>query len=229
VFVEGDLRQRVVLTCEHAGHVLPEPWSWGAEDRWLIDTHWACDLGAGAFTRRLAELLDAPAVLSTFSRLLVDPNRPLDSDTLFRKEADGRTIALNASVDAAERNRRLEGFYHPYHEAASELVRRSSADVVFGVHTFTPHYEGQTRSLEVGVLFDRDEALGHALVAHLRDAGFVAAPNEPYSGKEGLAFSPVLHATEFGRQALEVEVRQDLVVEGAFAARLAEALRRFLT
>jgi predicted N-formylglutamate amidohydrolase len=161
--------------------------------------------------------------------LLVDPNRPLDSETLFRKKADGVTVHLNASIDEAERSRRLDGFYHPYHAVASDTVRRSRADVVFGVHTFTGNYEGTDRSLELGVLFDGDEELGHALVIHLQEAGFEAASNEPYSGKEGLAYSPVLHAEEFDRQALEIEARQDLIVDERFAGRLAEALRGFFT
>ena len=225
--IDGDYKGPVVLTCEHAGKDLPHPWSWPDEDTWIRTTHWACDIGAAGFTRRLARSLSAPAVLSKFSRLLVDPNRPLDSDTLFRTEADGRPIALNQSLDEEERQRRIDGFYGPYHEAVSAMVKRSRAEIVFGVHTFTPHYEGNSRSLELGVLFDHDEALARNLVDHLRRAGFVTAPNEPYSGKNGLAYSPVLHAQEFERNALEIEARQDLIVEESFAGRLAAALERF--
>ena len=227
--IDGDFEGRVVLTCEHAGSELPNPWSWPDEDFWLVRTHWVCDIGADAFTRRLATLLDAPAVLARFSRLLVDPNRPLDSDTLFRKEADGLPVRLNEAIDGIERARRLDDFYHPYHSAASTMVAKSSAEIVFGIHTFTPSYEDNSRNLEVGVLFDMDDELGDALVAHLQHAGFVAAPNEPYSGKEGLAFSPVLHAEEFGRHALEIEARQDLILDGAFATRLAGALQGFFS
>ena len=225
--IDGDYKGRVVLTCEHAGKDLPHPWSWPDEDAWLRTTHWACDIGAAAFTRRLARSLGAPAVLSKFSRLLVDPNRPLDSDTLFRKEAEGRPIAFNKSLNEEERQRRIGGFYRPYHEAVSAMVEQSRAEIVFGVHTFTPHYEGNSRSLELGVLFDHDEVLAGDLVDHLRGAGFVTAPNEPYSGKNGLAYSPVLHAREFERRALEIEARQDLIVEESFARRLAAALEGF--
>ena len=217
----------LVFTCEHASNRLPQPWSWHEDDQPLIDTHWASDIGAAAFTMRLASLLDAPAVLSEFSRLLVDPNRPLDSATLFRREAEGRPVQLNAALDEEERQRRLEGFYHPYHDAVRDMVGQSSAEFVFGVHTFTAEYEGQRRSLEVGILFDEEETAAVQLVERLRAAGFDAAPNEPYSGKEGLAYSPVQHARAFGRRALEIEVRQDLVVEERFAARLAAVLADF--
>ena len=214
----GDFSSRVVFTCEHASADLPEPWTWPEEDHWLVDTHWASDIGAGAFTRRVARLMNAPAVLSRFSRLLIDPNRPLDSDTLVRKNADGRTVQLNELLLDTERQRRIDRFYLPYHEAVSAMVERSEGDTVFSIHTFTDNYEGDARVLEIGVLFDHDE-----------EAGFHVLANEPWSGKAGLAYSAVRHAREFGRCALEIEARQDLIVDESFAGRLAEAIASFFS
>ncbi len=225
--IEGDYGARVVFTCEHAAAELPEPWTWPEEDRWLVGTHWASDIGAAAFTRRVARQMNAPAVLSRFSRLLVDPNRPLDSDTLFRENAEGKTIALNASLLDAERRRRIDRFYKPYHAAARAMVERSRGDTVFSIHTFTDNYEGDARVLELGVLFDDDEEPAYRLIRHLERSGFHVLANEPWSGKQGLAYSPVMHAREFGRTALEIEARQDLIVQETFAARLAEALVSF--
>ena len=62
--IDGDFDGRLVLTCEHASAALPEPWTWPEEDRWLVDTHWASDIGAAAFTRRLAATADAPSQAS---------------------------------------------------------------------------------------------------------------------------------------------------------------------
>ena len=227
--IDGDFGGRVVFTCEHASAVLPEPWIWPEQDHWLVDTHWASDIGAAALTRRVAQLMSAPAVLSRFSRLLVDPNRPLDSDTLFRENADGRTVHLNESLLEAERERRINRFYHPYHAAVSAMVERSQCDTVFSIHTFTDNYEGDARILEIGVLFDHDEEPAFRLVRHLTEAGFHVLANEPWSGKAGLAYSPVSHAQEFGRCALEIEARQDLIVDESFAGRLAEALASFFS
>lgn len=226
--IRGNDDSRLVLTCEHAGSDLPKPWSWPEADLRLLGTHWASDIGARSFTERLASVTGAPAVVSNFTRLLVDPNRPLDSDTLFRAEADGQPVWLNASIEPDDRERRIDRYYRPYHAAVDDMVRGSRAEIVLGIHTFTANYEGNSRSLEVGVLFDQEDELGEALVEHLLAAGFVAASNEPYSGKEGLAYSPVLHAEEFNRRALEIEARQDLIVEDAFAGRLAEALASFV-
>jgi len=227
--IDGDFDGRLVFTCEHASTELPEPWSWSEDDRWLVDTHWASDIGAAAFTRRLARLMNAPAVLARFSRLLIDLNRPLDSDTLFRENAESRTVHLNGAVLEAERARRIDRFYHPYHAAVSAMVERSRGDTVFSIHTFTDKYEGEARRLEIGVLFDDDEEPAQRLVRHLDEAGFDVLPNEPWSGKAGLAYSPVRHAREFGRCGLEIEARQDLIVDESFAARLAEALASFFS
>ncbi|KPK13746.1 MAG: hypothetical protein AMJ62_14560 [Myxococcales bacterium SG8_38] len=227
--IDGDYDGRLVFTCEHASAALPEPWRWPEEDRWLVDTHWASDIGAAAFTRRVARLMNAPAILSRFSRLLIDPNRPLDADTLFRTNADGKKVHLNEALLDAERQRRIDRFYHPYHSAVRAMVARSRGDTVFSIHTFTDNYEGDARVLELGVLFDDDEEPAYQLIRHLEGAGFHVLANEPWSGKDGLAYSPVRHAREFGRCALEIEARQDLIVDDAFAARLAAALAAFFS
>jgi predicted N-formylglutamate amidohydrolase len=173
--------------------------------------------------------MHAPAVLSCFSRLLIDPNRPLDSETLFRENAEGRTVHLNETLLEAEREHRIDRFYLPYHAAVSAMVGRSRGDTVFSIHTFTDNYEGDARALELGVLFDHDEEPARRLVRHLEEAGFHVAPNEPWSGRAGLAHSAVRHAQEFGRCALEIEARQDLIVDQSFASRLAEALASFFS
>ncbi|HSN82545.1 MAG TPA: N-formylglutamate amidohydrolase [Polyangiales bacterium] len=227
--IDGDDGGRLVFTCEHASAELPEPWTWPEEDRWLVETHWASDIGAAAFTRRVARLMNAPAILSRFSRLLIDPNRPLDADTLFRTNADGKTVHLNRALLDADRQRRIDEFYQPYHAAVRAMVERSRADTVFSIHTFTDNYEGDARVLELGVLFDDDEEPAYELIRHLEAAGFHVLANEPWSGKDGLAYSPVRHAREFGRCALEIEARQDLIVDEAFAARLAAALAGFFS
>ena len=217
----------VVLTCEHATQRMPEGYAWLDEDRHLHGTHWAFDLGARALTLRLAEHVGAPAVLSRFSRLLVDPNRSLDSDTLFRTEAEGRPVHLNQGLPEAERERRLERFYHPYHRAVSRTVRETvTAPVVFAVHTFTPLYEGHARDMEVAVLFDKADDLAIRLGRDMEAAGLKVAYNDPYSGKAGMMYAVERHALEFGREAVELEVRQDLSVDPEFRQKLVPILAR---
>jgi predicted N-formylglutamate amidohydrolase len=214
----------VIVTCEHASERLPAPWQWPREDRWLLGTHWAFDLGAASLTREYAETVGCVAVLARFTRLLCDPNRPESSPTLFRTEAEALPVHLNAHLDDAERERRLERYYRPFHEAVSREVAATHADVLLAMHTFTPVYDGFVRELEVGVLFDHEEALAERLVRGIADAGFLVEPNEPYSGREGLIHVAHTHAERHGRRAIEIEVRQDLATDPAFRARFVPVL-----
>lgn len=223
----GDGDAKVFLTCEHASERLPEGYAWPAADERLVGTHWAFDLGAADLTRELAAALRAPAVLSRFSRLLVDPNRPLGDATLFRTEAEGAPVELNRDLGEAERTHRLDRYHRPYHEAIHQRLAGHGSSVLFSIHTFTPVYEGQVRKMEVGVLFDTQEALAIELAEAIRAAGFETRLNEPWSGRDGLIYSAEHHAAAHGKRALELEVRQDLAVRPEVRARLVEALAGF--
>ncbi|WP_373048722.1 N-formylglutamate amidohydrolase [Vulgatibacter sp.] len=225
--LDGDRDAPVFLTCEHASERLPDGYAWPPGDERLVGTHWAYDLGAADLVRELAEALRAPAVLSRFSRLLVDPNRPDGAATLFRAEAEGQPVGLNRQLTDAERTRRLERFHRPYHEAIHQRLAGYEAQVLFSVHTFTPVYEGQVRQVEVGVLFDTQEELAAHAARAIHAAGFVTRLNEPYSGREGLIYAAERHAAAHGKMALELEVRQDLAVRPEVRARLVDALAGF--
>jgi predicted N-formylglutamate amidohydrolase len=190
-----------------------------------METHWAYDLGAAEIVRALSIELAAPAVLARFSRLLIDPNRDLDSPTLFRDVAEGRLIQLNRSLSAVERERRVNGLYRPFHQAFERLVRASPGVDLFSVHTFTPVYEGGApRPMELGVLFERDEALAERFARAVSDRGWNVALNEPYTGKEGNMHSVDNQGLLHRRRVLELEVRQDVATEPRQRARLVHDL-----
>lgn len=217
---------RVLVTCEHATQRMPLGWEWPDRDRRLIDTHWAFDLGAAEMARDFAAAMGAVAILSRFSRLLVDPNRPEDSPTLFRELAEGEPVVLNTTLlDETERRARIERLLRPYHAAVDRELSASRAEMVVAIHTFTPVYEGQPRSLEVGVLYDRDEALAEQVAEVLVQRGLKAELNEPYSGKDGLMYAADRHAHAHGRRSVEFEVRQDLATDPLFRREFDRILR----
>lgn len=223
--VRGGESAGVFVTCEHASERLPEPWSWPEPDRRLLGTHWASDLGAADLAREYAARIGTVALLSRFSRLLCDPNRAEHEPSLFRDVAEREPVHLNLDLTLAERESRLTQYHRPFHAAVDrELGGRPGLHTLLSMHSFTPLYEGQPRALEVGVLFDREDALGEQLVSAFARAGFHVAPNEPYSGKEGLIHSAAVHAERFGLRAVELEVRQDLAVDPAFRARFLAVL-----
>lgn len=224
----GDADAPAVLSCEHASPRLPEPWSWHPDDHWLMGTHWAYDLGARAFTLELGAALRANAVLARFSRLLVDPNRSLDQESLFRTICDERVVRLNEAMSEEDKQARLERYYKPFHSALDQALARSTAPLLFSIHSFTPNYEGVIRDVEIGVLFNDEEEHALPLFDALRASFANVALNEPWSGKSGLIYSAESHAHAFGRIPLELEVRQDRLEDPAFRARLVPVVRDFI-
>ncbi len=216
----------VLFTCEHASQLMPHPWRWLPEDAWLIGTHWAFDLGAANFARELARAFRTTTVLSRFSRLLADPNRSEDSPEIFRNRGEGRDIAMNQNLDSAERERRLDATYRRYHGAVSRAAELVKPKLIFGVHTFTPLYEGKPRDLEVGILFDHDDELAGRLHHELLKEGFHSALNEPYSGKDGLIYAVDRHASEAGVAAVEIELRYDMALNTGARRRICVAMER---
>src|SRR3546814_17148183 len=83
-------------------------------DEAALARHIAWDIGIAEVTRHLARRLDAPAVLSRFSRLIVDPNRQLDNPTLIPEISDGTVVPGNPHLDAGPRRSRVDSFFRPY-------------------------------------------------------------------------------------------------------------------
>ena len=214
----------VLLSCEHASDRFWPSFELPSADHWLSGSHWTFDLGAAALCRDIASALGAPAILSNYSRLIIDPNRSLDRDDLFRDHAEGRPIRFNRAVDARERQARIDTFYQPYHRALAELATDQRCKIVFSIHTFTPEYEGERREVEVGILYDSCAELGESYTQALREAGFDARANEPYTGASGLMYAAEHHALNNDKLSLELEFRQDLAVDPTQRARLCAAL-----
>jgi predicted N-formylglutamate amidohydrolase len=212
----------LLLLCDHAANALP-PGGLGLDPA-LLSTNIAYDIGAAAVTRALANAYGAPALLGSWSRLLVDLNRGTDDPTLVMKLSDGSIIPGNRNADKAEVTRRIEAFHEPYHAAIDNLLDQiGEAAVLVSMHSFTPAWKGLPRAWQVGVLYDRDLRLAGPLMEHLAQAGFRVGDNEPYSGAlEGDTLWR--HGTMRGLPHVLIEIRQDLVGNAeqaqAFALRL---------
>ncbi|HLZ79558.1 MAG TPA: N-formylglutamate amidohydrolase, partial [Sphingomonas sp.] len=64
-----------VLAADHAGRLIPRALGTLGLDESERSRHIAWDIGIAAVTESLSELLDAAAVLQTYSRLVIDCNR----------------------------------------------------------------------------------------------------------------------------------------------------------
>ena len=90
----------------------------------MIAQHIGWDIGAAAVTRALAPLLDAPAVIAGFSRLVIDCNRHPDDPSSIPRASDGVAIPGNADLDLAARGERRAMLFEPYHAAIDAQLAR---------------------------------------------------------------------------------------------------------
>ncbi len=226
---------RWLVTCDHASNHVPD-WVMGGslgiapED---MGRHIAYDVGAAGVTRFLAGHLDSPAILSDFSRLVIDPNRGEDDPTLVMKLYDGTIIPANRHITAAEVETRLDRLYRPYHAAYARLAASRPDTVICAVHSFTPCLRGRApRPWAVGILHShRDTRLAVPLIARLAALGLCVGDNEPYNGHlDGDAIDR--HALSQGRPNVLIEIRNDLIAteqgQADWAARLAPVLQATL-
>jgi predicted N-formylglutamate amidohydrolase len=228
----GDVGGGLIVVCDHAGNSLPQEYGDLGLPAQEFARHIAYDPGAAAVTRRLAALLHAPAILSTFSRLLIDANRGEDDPTLIVRLSDGTVVPGNADVDDRERRRRIACYHAPYHAAIDAAIDGALAagfvPALVSIHSYTPVWRGYRRPWHAGILWDADGRLAEPLIGTLRaDPALVVGDNEPYSG--ALPNDTMnRHGTTRGLAHALVEIRQDLIGEDAGAAEWAERLADIL-
>ncbi|MEM9046283.1 MAG: N-formylglutamate amidohydrolase [Pseudomonadota bacterium] len=225
----------LVFLCDHASNgVPPEIGDLGLSEADMA-RHIAWDVGARAVTLGLAKRLGAPAVLSTFSRLVIDPNRGEDDPTLVMKLYDGSIIPGNRHAGEEEIERRLNAYYRPYHTAVRTKIDQMEADglrpMLVSMHSFTPQFKGRLpRPWHVGLLWDQDDRLMRPLLSELeKEPDLCVGDNEPYSGqlKGDCMFQ---HGTSRGFPHVLIEIRNDLISteagQQAWADRLAPMITR---
>ncbi len=230
--LEGDLDGGLLILADHASNLIPSEYRGLGLSSSARERHIAGDIGVGPLARNLAERLRAPAILTTFSRLLIDPNRGEDDPTLIMRLSDGTIVPGNAIVDAAERERRLKRFYRPYHSAIKRLIDAMLATgwppALLSIHSYTPVWKGETRPWHAGLLWDRDPRFSIALLEALRaEHGLRIGDNEPYSGalKHDTMYR---HGSGRGLAHALLEIRNDLIDKPAGVLEWADRLEPLL-
>jgi len=226
--VPGDAGAGLVIVADHASNRVPDDLAGLGLAEVQFHRHIAFDIGVEPLVRVLAERLGAPAVISRFSRLVIDPNRGDDDPTLVMRLSDGAVVPGNATLDAAGREARIERFWRPYDRAIGATIDAAfsggRAPVIFSLHSFTPVWRGRPRPWHCGVLWDADPRLPTFLLDRLAaDPALVVGDNEPYDGAlEGDTM--YRHGTRRGLAHAILEIRQDLIAEEAGRAAWADRL-----
>jgi predicted N-formylglutamate amidohydrolase len=224
----GAAETQFLILCDHATNLLPPEYGTLGLDDIQLNRHIAYDIGALAVARELGRKLKATVVSSRFSRLLIDPNRGEDDPTLIMQLSDGAIVPGNAVLTFAERRRRLNAFYNPYHAAiAAEIDAMGARGLVpcaVSIHSFTEAWRGVPRKWHAAILQDNDPRLAVPLLRELRTrTDLEIGDNEPYSGQ--LRNDTIYrHATLRGLPNVLLEIRQDLIREANGQQEWAELL-----
>jgi len=227
----------IVLVCEHASNRVPV----GLENLGLtaaqLLTHVAWDPGALDLARLLSATFDAPLVAARFSRLVYDCNRPPEAPSAMPAKTEVCDIPGNGAISAAERSARAQAIYEPFHREVGRVLanttRHGRVPVMVTIHSFTPVFHGEKRSVEIGYLHGQDRRVARAMLANTR-SDFIRdiRLNQPYGPQDGVLHSIDRNIDSSTSPHVMIEVRNDLLaseaglnaIHGLLAAALARSL-----
>jgi predicted N-formylglutamate amidohydrolase len=199
-----------------------------------LQRHIAWDIGALAVARQVAAELDAAMVAQNYSRLVIDCNR--DPSVASSIPTVGESIAIPGNVGLSEQQigaRRRE-IFEPYHAHIRALLdQRLAANrrtILVSQHSMTNIFRGVRREMHAAILYNRDRRFAGLVLDMLRrEANLHIADNEPYFVSDETDYTIPRHGEARGLPHVEIEIRQDLLLDDAgqadWARRIATALR----
>jgi predicted N-formylglutamate amidohydrolase len=235
--INSEGKADTLLVCDHASAAIPASLGDLGLDQGQRRLHIAWDIGVAEVTRRLSLRLDAPGVLSGYSRLVIDCNRQLDDPSSIAQESDDIAVPGNRGLDKEARRLRAEACFWPYQRAVAGRIAaarwRGQVPILFSLHSFTPVMQGFERPWQVGILSNRDRRVAERLLASLRrDPALAVGDNQPYDGRVGRGYGIAEHGERNGLPHALIEIRQDQIDTRhgaeAMAARLAPVLAEII-
>ncbi len=203
----------VLLVCEHASNRIPPHLDGLGLDQDTQNSHIAWDPGALAVAQKMSNLLDARLVASTVSRLVYDCNRPPQAPGAMPARSEIHDVPGNTNLTDIEKTERISKVYNPFRNMVSDTLTASAKPpVLVTIHSFTPVYMGQQRTVDIGILHDDDSRLADAMLALAPDrTGLNIRRNDPYGPEDGVTHTLKLHALPRGLLNVMIEIRNDLI------------------
>jgi predicted N-formylglutamate amidohydrolase len=205
-----------VFVCDHAGRRLPRrlgTLGLGARD---LERHIAYDIGILPVALELARAFDAPFVAQTYSRLVIDCNRPTRVAQSIPEISELTEIPGNRGLALAERRARIESLFQPYHGTIEAILeargRAHQPTLLIAMHSFTPVYKGVSRPWILGLLYNRDVRLARPLLDLLnQDSAPFIGDRLPYAVSDETDYTLPFHGERRGLRHVGIEIRQDLI------------------
>lgn len=218
-----------IILCEHAAHNIPEQYQNLGLDPDHRHSHAVWDPGARAVALKLAQELEAPLIASRVSRLIYDCNRPPEAVSAIPERSEVIEVPGNRNMTVAQRATRVNTVYRPFCDAVTAVLvdreARHLPTALITIHSFTPVYHGQARTVEIGILHDDDSRLADAILAqsHCLPHRNIQR-NAPYGPSDGVTHSLRLHGIRHGLANVMIEVRNDLLATASAQETIANEL-----
>lgn len=207
----------VVLICEHAGQLLPESLGSLGLDTEAMSKHIAWDIGAAGLARALSKQLDAPLIMQRYSRLVFDCNREMEAPDAIAEVSDDIEIPANQQLSESDRQARFDQVYAPFKLAIEQVIegnlQQGISPAIVCIHSFTPIFKGEQRSLDLGIIHDVSDAnfANHILDLARQLGQYSVALNQPYAARDGVTHTLKLHGVHRNLPSVMFEVRNDLI------------------
>ena len=216
-----------LFTAEHACATIPVAVQ--QTDEPFLKTHWAVDIGILPLMKLLCDQNSAQGIYTKYSRLWIDTNRAPNQEGLIKTHIESVPLSFNQNLTEQDRKERLLHVHEEYHHAISSAIEaHPQTPFPVSLHSFTPIWNHHIRTMDIGVLFDRDEEIAHTCTRLLREEGFFVEENQPYSGKNGLIYSAHRHGTKSDIPYIELEFNQSILCTPQRIKRVARRLSRVL-
>jgi len=219
-------RAGLVLVCDHASNRVPASLNRLGLIEQQLASHIGWDPGAAQVARKLALRLDAPLVLSNYSRLVIDCNRwPSDPESIPKTTAG---IAIPGNCDLTEQAAacRRETLFEPYQTAIAALLTNPSQSprYLLSIHSFTPSLAGSDRPWFIGVCYRLNVELARRWLNILNsrvqqqpasdshsEADGLVGDNKPYAVEANCDYTIPVQGESRGIPSIMLELRQDKI------------------
>lgn len=217
-----------ILVCDHAAKRVPRKLNNLGMEEEDLSRHYAVDIGVEKVTEVMADLLDAPAILANYSRLVIDLNRSIDHPTAFVTTGEGKPVPGNIAMDDEDKRLRIEELYNPFHEQLNSMIEAYQAKginpAIIAIHSFTQNFYKQKRPWEIGILWVQDGRLPKHTIQHFKALGYCVGDNKPYDARYLRGTTVDRHADTRGLPNVLIEVRNDLISNDEDSIRWAKML-----
>jgi predicted N-formylglutamate amidohydrolase len=195
--------------------------------------HIAWDIGALAVARRVSVTLDAALIAQNYSRLVIDCNRDPKVPTSIPTMSESTVIPANMDLTETQRLARRRAIFDPYHDYISALLDERAAagrpTILVAQHSMTDVFKGVRREMHAAVLYNRERRFAELVLEGLRrEPQLIIGDNEPYFVSDETDYTIPRHGERRGIPHVEIEIRQDLLLDEAghdeWATRIASVL-----